>query len=104
MENKTNVNKVSVVGGQMSYARLTNKMSEQDYETAKIRIWFHMLQKNMAPKKWLKPSKNGTKVNFDQISTQEQADQALDQLEVFMKSVNRRFGTDYKLQGKDESN
>lgn len=89
--------KISVVSGQISYPRLNSKLPDDEYAQAKAHVWMHMLNEGQRPKKWLKVTRNGTKVNFDYISSQEEYEKGLIDLECYLAEINTRFGLEYKL-------
>lgn len=89
--------KISVVSGQMSYPNLNSKLPEDEYAKAKAHVWLHMLNEGQNPKKWLKATRNGTKVNFDYVSSQDEYEKGLVDLEYYLAEINVRFGLDYKL-------
>jgi len=88
---------LTIVSGQINYPKLNSKIPEKEYAIAKVHIWLFELNKGRKPVKWLKPNKNGTKVNFEMIKTQQDYDSGLDELEVYIKRINREFGTDFSL-------
>ncbi|MEK5038998.1 hypothetical protein [Sporosarcina sp. FSL K6-3457] len=89
--------KAQVMSGQMVYKNLTAKFSDREYAIMKVNLWMHMLNDRMKPTKWLKPNKNGTKVNFDYIHSQEEYDQGLGELDVYLQEINRQFGFDFSI-------
>ena len=91
------VGKISIVSGQMNYPSMTSKMSEIEYAQAKAHVWMHMLNEGQNPKKWLKATSKGTKVNFDYVASQEGYEKGLVDLECYLSEINIRFGLDYKL-------
>jgi len=88
---------ITVVGGQMNWRRLTSKVDEKTYEIDKVYCWLKMINDGMRPKRWNKPNGKGTKVSFEGIHDENGLNTALDELEVFIKSVNRKHETDFKL-------
>lgn len=89
--------KISVISGQMSFKHLTVKITNQEYAKIKINVWMHMLNDRMKPTKWLKPNKNGTKVNFDHIKNQDEYNQGLVELDVYLQEINKDFGFDFSI-------
>lgn len=89
--------KVSVLGGQIEYPFLTNKLPDVEYAKAKAQVWMYMLNESRLPKRWLKANSKGTKINFDMISSQADYDKGLIDLECFLKEINEQFGFDFKL-------
>jgi len=92
------------VGGQMNFPKLSSDLSGKVYAISKVHIWLHMLNDNMKPKKWLRATKKGTKVNFDSIHSQAEYEKGLIELQVFIDEVNTTYGTDFKLRKDGESN
>lgn len=88
---------IKVVGGQMNFEKLTNKISEKDHAMGKVAIWSGMLGDLMKPTKWFNSTKNGTKVNFDKIHTQKEYDMAVLELEGHLFIVNKLHDTDFKM-------
>ena len=95
--------KIEVVGGQMNYSKLNTKLEPQIYAIAKAHIWLDLINQRMKPRKWNKATTKGTKVTFDMITTPETLEMAFDELEVYLKSVNREHGTDIELDRKREA-
>ncbi|AIQ19557.1 hypothetical protein H70357_24725 [Paenibacillus sp. FSL H7-0357] len=91
------VSEIKVVGGQIEFKYLTNKVAEKDYEVRKAIIWHKMLGDGMLPTRWLKPTAKGTKVNFDQIQDQEGYDKAIVDLKHHLNAVNEKYGTDLEI-------
>lgn len=91
------IKNVTVVGGQIVYPSMNTKMSEEKYAKTKAHMWLFMLNEGKKPKKWLKANRNGTKVNFDMIQTQEDYDEGLKELDVYLQEINKDFGLDYKI-------
>lgn len=89
--------KISVLGGQINYRSLTNKLPAVEYAKAKVHMWLYMLNEGKKPKKWLKANSKGTKVNFEIVNSQEEYNEGLNSLQEFINQVNEEFGLDYKL-------
>ncbi|MEC0242004.1 hypothetical protein P4H66_19560 [Paenibacillus dokdonensis] len=94
--NKDNA-KIEVVGGQMNYSKLNTKVEPRIYAIGKAHIWLDLINQRMKPKKWNKATAKGTKVTFDMITKPEILELAFDELEVYLKQVNREHGTDIEL-------
>lgn len=88
---------ITVVGGQMNFPFLTNKLPADEYAKAKAHIWLLALNEGNKPKKWLKPNSKGTKINFETVQSQEEYDNGLEELGVFLKRINEEFGLDYSI-------
>lgn len=93
---------ISVISGQMGYEKMTPKLGEREYAERKAHIWLHMLNDRMKPTKWLKPNKNGTKVNFNHIKSQEDYDEGLVELDVYLREINKEYGFDFSI-NRDET-
>jgi hypothetical protein len=89
--------KISVFGGTMNYPAMKKELSEKDYAGGKVSCWIDLIKQNLRPTRWLRPTKNGTKVNFDLISTKNEMSAALDELESYVKTINREHGFDYEI-------
>jgi hypothetical protein len=89
--------KIQAVGGQMIFKKLTNEVEEKEFAIRKAYIWLNMLNDGMKPVKWLKPTKKGTKVNFEIIRSEEELNKGLDELDTYLYDINKRFGTDLKI-------
>lgn len=89
--------KISAIRGQVIQKHLNLKLDEKTYDIGKAHCWLGMIQRGQRPTKWLKANSKGTKINFDYIKTNEEIEQALDELDIFLKHVNRKHGTDITL-------
>lgn len=92
--------KISVVSGQMSFSKMTLdlwKNNKKEFDIRMIRIWLNMLNDGMNPVKFLKPNKNGTKVNFECIKDEAGYFKGLAELTNYITEVNKEHGTDIKL-------
>lgn len=94
--------KIGLIGGQMLFEKMTNKVNDKDYAQQKAWMWIQMVNDRKNPTRWLKPNSKGTKVNFYYIHSQEEYEKALNQVEPFLKEINRIHGLDYKLSRGDE--
>lgn len=92
---------VKCIGGQITYRLCTAKLlkeNEKRYEYYKILAWLDLINNNHSrPKKWLKPSKAGTRVNFESIETKEDYHVEIGKLKGYVEGLNEKFGTDWKL-------
>lgn len=84
----------SITGGQFIFKNLTSLKSDKEYAETKAHMWMHMLNDGDRPTKWYKAYKNGTKVNFLTINSQEEYDQGIEELSVFTEEVNKEYGLD----------
>lgn len=101
-EKTKNQPKIRLIGGQMVFEKMTNKIDAKEYAQRKAWIWLEMVNDRKNPTRWLKPNSKGTKVNFDYIHSQDEFEKALDQIEPFLKEINRTYGLDYNLSRGDE--
>ncbi|MFJ8262697.1 hypothetical protein ACIQ4I_12210 [Rummeliibacillus sp. NPDC094406] len=89
--------KIQLVSGQIVFEKMTNKIDSKEYAERKAWAWLGMVNDGKKPTRWLKPNCKGTKVNFDFIQSQEEYEKVLDQIEPFLKKINRAYGLDYNL-------
>lgn len=92
------MNNISILGGQMNYPKLNTSLSGKDYDAAKLHLWLHMLKEMKRPKRWLKKSKNGTKVNFEMIKNQDDYDNGLSEAKAYMEQINLFHGFEFVLE------
>ncbi|WP_163579070.1 hypothetical protein [Gracilibacillus saliphilus] len=88
---------ITVTGGRIQYETLTNELNHRDYEINKCFVWSRMLNEGMIPVTWYTPTKNGTKIKFDQINSESQHRLAISELKDHLEKVNEEFGTDLKI-------
>lgn len=88
---------ISVIGGRIQYKHLTSTLDERTFDIGKAHIWMNMITNYQRPTKWLKPTKKGSAINFDYIKTQDEVETAFDELEMYIREVNRKHGTDLAL-------
>jgi hypothetical protein len=86
-----------VVGGRMIFKQLTSGIEAKKYAVGKAVVWLKLLNDGMKPVKWLKPTKRGTKVDFEFIRSDEEWESELERLNNYINEVNQMFGTDLKL-------
>jgi hypothetical protein len=67
------------------------KNDKKDYAVRKLIAWNKMIQDNMRPKKWMKPNKNGTAVNFEFIEGLEEFDCALNEFREYLSEITDLF-------------
>ena len=95
---------VKLIGGKINQPALTLQLLKEDdrqYAIGKAVYWSSLLKDAMKPKRWLKPTKNGTKVHFDYIHDQEAFDVAVGELQGYINHINEKYGLDLTL-GPDE--
>lgn len=83
-----------VVGGQMNFNKLHLRLDQREYDIIKAHFWLLMLKDKMVPTKWLKPTKKGTKVNFNRPQNQKEWDDSYQELKDYIVAVNERYDTD----------
>lgn len=91
------VKNIQLVSGQIVYPNMNTKLNEEEYAKAKAHMWLYMLNEGKRPKKWLKGTKSGTKVNFDFVQSQSDYDQGLDELDIYLQEINKGFDLEFDL-------
>ncbi|PWK03946.1 hypothetical protein [Tumebacillus permanentifrigoris] len=81
-----------VVGGTCQNSKLTNKLDESVYAYAKGVYWLELLKIKMVPKKWNKPTRNGTKVKFIYPQSQEEFDKSYEDLKKYAAEIDEQYG------------
>lgn len=83
-----------VLGGEKNYGSMTNDLAKDEaaYAAVKAYAWFDMLKGKMKPVRWYKPTKRGTRVKFEMITTQEVYDTSFGEFEGYLKHVNEKYG------------
>lgn len=89
--------KLSKISGQLNQIHLNIKIDEKTYDIGKAHCWLGLIQKGQRPTKWLKANSKGTKINFDYIKSSEEIEQCFDELEIYLRHINRKHGTDITL-------
>ncbi|BFH11146.1 hypothetical protein P4K96_29100 [Bacillus cereus] len=93
--------KIEVIGGQMIYSKLTTKVERKIYAIGKDHCWLDMINRNMRPKKWNKPTTKGTRVTFTSINSEQDVESAFTELEQYLQESNAEHGTDLCLNRKE---
>ncbi|NGP58795.1 hypothetical protein FLT15_16480 [Paenibacillus thiaminolyticus] len=93
--------KIEVIGGQMIYSKLTTKVERKIYAIGKAHCWLDMINRNMRPKKWNKPTTKGTRVTFTSINSEQDVESAFTELEQYLQEINAEHGTDLCLNRKE---
>lgn len=86
----------------LAFNGLTNGLDERTYAIAKVHAWMNLLNQNMRPTKFFDPTKNGTRVNVEQIMSQSDYDKGFEELEGFACVVNKKHGTDFTFKKEEE--
>lgn len=82
---------IQVVGGQTKFSTMTNQCTEKEYMVIKAFAWNKLLKDKMIPTKWLKPNKQGTKVNFNMAKNQEEYDKEVAKFKGYVAEVNELY-------------
>jgi hypothetical protein len=93
--------KVMIIGGQKCFKLLSNRLTEKQYAACKVNAWFKMITKAEWPTKWLKPNKDGTRVNFKAMNGEDDYNKALDEIKSYISEINEKYGFDYKISFKE---
>lgn len=89
---------IRMTGGQRLFSRLNTAIDEKLYDVGKAHIWLNLVNEHRErPVKWGKAAKKGTKVEFSVIRSAEDLEAAFDELEICIRSVNRKHGLEMKL-------
>lgn len=88
---------VIIHGGETIYSAMTSQVDAGRYSVRKVYAWANMLNDRKRPVLWKKPSKKGTRVRWEMVRTQEEIEMAWDELEEYIHAINKRFGTDFRL-------
>ncbi|GAC42817.1 hypothetical protein [Paenibacillus popilliae] len=89
--------KITLHGGEMMYSAMNSQVNAKEYSLRKMYAWFTMLNDRQRPITWKKPSKKGTRVKWEMVTTQQEYEMAWDELEGYIHAVNKRFATDFAL-------
>ena len=98
--------KFQVIGGKMSFPKLTMKLYKDDpaqYSLRKANVWMNMLNELKRPSKFLKPTRRGTRVEYDYIREQKDYDSGLKMLTEYVDEINRTFDLGIKIGTKEEA-
>lgn len=84
-------NSIKVVGGQIIFPYLNKELSKDpnSFARRKIIAWHQMLLDRQRPRRWYKATKQGTKVNFDFIYEQEEAEAAVAEFKEYVEQVDK---------------
>lgn len=94
-------NIITLVSGEIIYPDMNTSLDEAKYAKFKVYLWLEMLNDNQKPRKWNKATKKGTKVHFDYIRTQDEYNQGIVELKVYISEVNETFSLDIELRGSE---
>lgn len=84
-------NSIKVVGGQIIFPYLNKELSKDpnSFARRKIIAWHQMLLDRQRPRRWYKATKQGTKVNFDFMYEQEEAEAAVAEFKEYVEQVDK---------------
>lgn len=84
-------NSIKVVGGQIIFPFLTAELSKDpnSFAQRKIIAWHQMLLDRQRPRRWYKASKKGTKVNFDFMYEESEAEAAVAEFKEYIEQVEK---------------
>ncbi|ALA12323.1 hypothetical protein Sneaky_63 [Paenibacillus phage Sneaky] len=81
--------------------RLNTTLERGVYDAAKAFVWVGMINQGCFPIKWLKPTKQGTKIDYVCFQSKDEADRAADEafddLDKYIKQVNQVHGLNIEL-------
>lgn len=94
-------NSIKVVGGQLVFPVLNAELfkDQEEFVRRKISVWQRMLLDRQRPRKWFKATKKGTKVNFDYMYEQSEADEAVAEFKAYVEQVNEEWKLGFKKVG-----
>ena len=99
------------IGGELIFDKVTDNIfeeataeqREQLYAIIKANNWLHMIKGSHKPIKWYEPTPEGTKVKFELILSDEQCDQAIQELREYVDELNAKYNCGIELgEGDDE--
>lgn len=93
----SSVEGIQVVGGQIVYSKLTSILPEKEYAVAKAVVWLEMLKEGKRPLRWCAPTEEGTEVAFSHMRSESDVKKELEQLELYLDSINDQFTMDIEL-------
>lgn len=93
---------ITLVSGEVVYPSLNANFDEKTYARLKAHLWLHMLNEHRKPKRFRKATKKGTRVRFDFIRTQEEYDQGIKELGVYIREVNEKFDFGIEIGSENE--
>ena len=84
-------NSIKVVGGQIIFPYLNKELSKDSNSFARRKIiaWHQMLLDRQRPRKWYKATKEGTKVNFDFMYEESEAEAAVAEFKEYIEQVEK---------------
>ncbi|MCP6683228.1 hypothetical protein [Bacillus nakamurai] len=97
--------RMQVIGGEMSFPKLTMKVYKDDpaqYSARIANVWINMLNELKRPSKFLKPTRRGTRVEYDYIREQKDYDSGLKMLTEYVHEINQKFDLGIKIGTKQE--
>jgi hypothetical protein len=86
----------------VAFNGLTKGLDNKTYAIGKVHAWMKLLNENIRPTKFFNPTKNGTRVNVEQIMDQAEYDKGLEELEAYAYAVNKKHGTNFRFKPESE--
>ncbi|AVF28806.1 hypothetical protein [Paenibacillus larvae] len=87
--------------GRLINKSLNTTLEHGVYDAAKAFVWVGMINQGCFPIKWLKPTKQGTKIDYVCFQNQDEAEiaatEAFGELDKYIKHVNQLHGLNIKL-------
>ncbi|MEV2908672.1 hypothetical protein ABNF65_08415 [Paenibacillus larvae] len=87
--------------GRLINKSLNTTLERGIYDAAKAFVWLGMINQGCFPFKWLKPTKQGTKIDYVCFQNQDEAEiaatEAFGELEEHIKQVNQVHGLNIEL-------
>lgn len=83
---------LTVLGGKAVFPGMTKMMAERSpiqYKTIKAHAWLQMLKQGQRPVTWYAPTKQGTRVKFEIIRSEEMARAAMEEFQQYIEAFNR---------------
>lgn len=94
---------IGLVGATIKNPKLTSLIGKKQYDIGKVYVWFNLLQRGQRPTKWGKPTKTGTRIEVEFVREQLKFEAAKDELEMYMRQVNREHGTELEFNRGEET-
>jgi hypothetical protein len=83
-----------VIGGEATSTVLTSNMQKESpelYAVAKAYLWLELIKQGRRVTKWNKATKKGTRYKFTFIKSQQEAEQALEELNQYLDEINEQY-------------
>lgn len=89
--------KPEILSGHFMISDLRSWLSQEEYALKKVHTWLHLLNEGYMPVRWNKAYKTGTKVYFETLLTQHAYNEGLQELALFVETVNSVYGLELKV-------